>query len=98
MIEATLTMMAALVAAIFWIGFQQRKLTTTTKRLVKAERRLHSAKLTLTQTKEQNEELVAEAMFLKHVLFDVARGEVYVWIEDGEIRATRTADRETPIH
>lgn len=96
--EALLTMMAALVVAIFWIGFQQRKLTTTTKRLVKAEQRLHSAKLTLTQTKEQNEALMAETMFLKHVLFDVAKGEAYVWIEDGELRATRTADRETPIH
>jgi outer membrane lipoprotein-sorting protein len=98
MIEATLTMMAALVAAVFWIGFQQRRLTTTTKRLVKAEQRLHSAKLTLTQTKEQNEALVADTMLLKHVLFDVAKGEAYVWIEDGELRATRTADRETPIH
>lgn len=98
MIEATLTMMAALVAAVFWIGFQQRRLTTTTKRLVKAEQRLHSAKLTLTQTKEQNEALMAETMSLKHVLFDVAKGEAHVWIEDGELRAARAADRETPIH
>jgi len=98
MIEATLTMMATLVVAIFWTSFQQRKLTTTTKRLVKAEQRLHSAKLTLTQTKEQNEELMAETMFLKNVLFDVAKGEAHVWIEDGELRATRTANRETPMH
>lgn len=96
--EALLTMMAALVAAVFWIGFQQRRLTTTTKRLVKAEQRLHSAKLTLTQTKEQNEALKAETMFLKNVLFDVAKGEAHVWIEDNELRAARTATGETPIH
>lgn len=98
MIEALLTMMAALVAAVFWIGFQQWRLTTTTKRLVKAEQRLHSAKLTLTQTKEQDEALKAENMFLKNVLFDVAKGEAHVWIEDGEVRAARTATGETPIH
>jgi hypothetical protein len=98
MIEATLTMMAALVVAIFWIGFQQRKLTTTTKRLVKAEQRLHSAKLTLTQTKEQNEALVAETMFLKHVLFDVAKGEADVWIEDGQVRAQRRTAGTPPLH
>ena len=98
MIEATLTMMAALVAAVFWIGFQQRRLTTTTKRLVKAEQRLYSAKLTLTQTKEQNEALMAETMFLKHVLFDVAKGEAHVWIEDGELRAARAAVGKVQVH
>lgn len=97
MIE-TLIMMAALVAAIVWIIRLQRSLTTKHKRLVKAEQRLRSAKLTLTQTKEQNEALVAETMFLKHILFDVAKGEAHVWIEDGELRATRTATGETPIH
>lgn len=96
--EALLTMMAALVVAIVWIGFQQRRLTTTTKRLVKAEQRLHSAKLTLTQTKEQNEALVAETMFLKHVLFDVAKGEAHVWIEDGELRAARAAAGKVQVH
>jgi uncharacterized protein YlxW (UPF0749 family) len=98
MIEATLTLMAALVVAIFWVGFQQRRLTTTTKRLVKAEQRLYSAKLTLTQTKEQNEALMAETMFLKNVLYDVAKGEAHVWIEDDELRATRLPAGETPIH
>ena len=96
--EALLTMMAALVAAIVWIVRLQRDLTTTTKRLVKAEQRLHSAKLTLTQTKEQNEALVAETMFLKHVLFDVAKGEAHVWIEDGELRAARAAVGKVQVH
>ena len=95
---ATLTMMAALVAAIVWIIRLQRSLTTTHKRLAKAEQRLRSAKLTLTQTKEQNEELKAETMFLKNVLLDVAKGEAHVWIEDDELRAARTATGETPIH
>jgi cell division protein FtsB len=93
-----LIMMAALVVAMVWVGFQQRRLTTTLKRLERVEKRLHSAKLTLADTKETNEALVAETMFLKHVLFDVAKGEAHVWIEDGELRAARTADRETPIH
>ena len=93
-----LIMMAALVVAIFWVGFQQRRLTTTTKRLEKVEKRLHSAKLTLTATKETNEALMAETMFLKNVLYDVAKGEAHVWIEDDELRATRTATGETPIH
>lgn len=93
-----LIMMAALVVAIFWVGFQQRRLTTTTKRLEKVDKRLSSAKLTLTTTKEANEALMAETMFLKNVLYDVAKGEAHVWIEDGELRATRTATGETPIH
>ena len=93
-----LILMAALVVAIFWVGFQQRRLTTTTKRLEKVEKRLHSAKLTLTATKQANEALMAETMFLKNVLYDVAKGEAHVWIEDDELRATRTATGETPIH
>jgi len=93
-----LIMMAALVVAIFWVGFQQRRLTTTTKRLEKVEKRLHSAKLTLTTTKQTNEELMTETMFLKNVLYDVAKGEAHVWIEGDELRATRIADGETPIH
>ena len=98
MIE-TAILAAALVAAIVWIIRLQRSLTTTThKRLAKAEQRLRSAKLTLTQTKEQNEALKAETMFLKNVLFDVAKGEAHVWIEDNELRAARTATGETPIH
>lgn len=93
-----LILMATLVVAFFWVGFQQRRLTATNKRLEKVERRLHSAKLTLTATKETNGALMAETMFLKNVLFDVAKGEAHVWIENGELRAARTADRETPIH
>ena len=93
-----LIIMAAFVAAIFWIGLQQRRLTTTTKRLEKVEKRLHSAKLTLTATKDENMNLKAETMFLKNVLYDVAKGEAHVWIEDDELRAARTATGETPIH
>ncbi len=93
-----LILMATIVVAFFWVGFQQRRLTTILKRLHKAEQRLHSAKLTLAGTKETNEALMAEVMFLKTVLLDVAKGEAHVWIEDGELRATRTADGETPIH
>jgi len=93
-----LIMMAALVVAMIWVGFQQRRLTTTLKRLERVEKRLHSAKLTLADTKETNEALVTEVMFLKHVLLDIAKGEAHVWIEDGELRAARTADGETQIH
>jgi hypothetical protein len=98
MIEATLTMMAALVVAVVWIIRQQRRLVAIHKRLEKVGKRLHSAKLTLADTKETNEALVAETMFLKTVLLDIAKGEAHVWIEDGELRATRTAAGETPIH
>ena len=95
----TLILMAAILIATFWVGFQQRTLTTTLKRLEKVERRLHSAKLTLTSTKQTNEELMAESLSLKAVLTDVAKGEAHVWIgEDGDVRAARKADRKTPIH
>ena len=96
--EALLIMLALLVVAVFWIIHQQSLITTLHKRLVKAEQRLHSAKLTLTQTKGQDEELKAEITFLKNVLYDVAKGEAHVWIEDDELRAARTATGETPIH
>jgi len=96
---AMLAFVAALMAAAYWTVHLQRTLTTTLKRLEKVERRLHSAKLTLTSTKQTNEELMAESMFLKAVITDVAKGEAHVWIgEDGDIRATRTATGETPIH
>jgi hypothetical protein len=98
MTEAILTMMAALAAAIVWIIRQEMTIRTTHKRLAKAEQRLRSAKLTLTETKEDNEELMGETTLLKNVLFDVAKGEVHVWIEGDELRATRKADRKTPIH
>ena len=94
----TLTMMVALVVAMIWVSFQQRRLTTTTKRLHKVEQRLHSAKLTLAATKDENMDHKAEIMFLKNVLYDVAKGEAHVWIEDDELRAARTATGETPIH
>ena len=94
----TLIMMATLVVAMIWVGFQQRRLTTTLKRLHKVEQRLHSAKLTLTATKDENMDHKAEIMLLKNVLFDVAKGEAHVWIEDDELRATRTATGEIPVH
>jgi len=95
----TLIMMATLVVAIFWIGLQQRRLTVTRNRLRKVEKRLHSARLTLTQTKGTNEELGAETMLLKTVITDVAKGEAHVWIgEDGEVVAARTAVGEIQIH
>jgi|GEM_PF-5782439 len=95
----TLILMAAILIATFWVGFQQRTLTTTLKRLEKVERRLHSAKLTLTSTKQTNEELMAESLSLKAVLTDVAKGEAHVWIgEDGEVRAQKRATGEIQIH
>lgn len=91
--------------AIFWIILQQRRLNATTnklelnkQRLKKAEQRLHSAKLTLTDTKQNNEALIQETLFLKGVLFDVAKGEAHVWIEDDELRAMRTTGGEVSIH
>jgi uncharacterized membrane-anchored protein YhcB (DUF1043 family) len=93
-----LILMAALVVAMVWVGFQQRRLTTTLKRLERVEKRLHSAKLTLAATKKEVNGCLGENQLLKEVLTDVAKGEAHVWIEDGEVRATRTASRETPIH
>ena len=98
MIEATLTMMATLVVAIVWIIRQQRRVSTTHKRLMKVEQRLRSAKLTLTQTKEQNEALAARTMLLENVLMDIAKGEAHVWIEDGELRAARTTAGKVQVH
>lgn len=91
--------------AYVWIILQQRRLNAITnklelsaQRLQKAEQRLHSTKLTLTSTKNINEELTQETLFLKGVLFDVAKGEAHVWIEDDELRATRTVGGEISIH
>ena len=94
----TLIMMAALVVAIVWVIYLQRTLTAAHRRLSKIEQRLHSAKLTLTQTKEQNEALTAEVGILKQILFDVATGDADVWIEDGELRAARTPAGGTSVH
>lgn len=96
--EGLLGMMATLVVAFVWIICLQRMLTTAYGRLSKVEQRLHSAKLTLTQTKEQNEALTAEVGILKQILFDVATGDADVWIEDGELRAARTAAGGTSVH
>jgi len=93
-----LILMAAFVAAMVWAGFQQRRLVTTTKRLERVDKRLHSTKLTLSVTKAANEELMAETMFLKNILYDVAKGKAHVWIEDDELKATRKPTRSTPIH
>ena len=96
MIEAILA--AALMAALFLIWFLLRELRKITRTMEKSTQRWMSARKTLTATKQTNEELMAETMFLKNVLYDIAKGEAHVWIEDGELRATRTATGETPIH
>ena len=93
-----LIMMATLMVALVWVILLQRRVTTTLHRLEIAERRRNSAQLTLRATKDENMDHKAEIMFLKNVLFDVAKGEAHVWIEDGELRATRTAVGETQIH
>lgn len=87
----TLTMMAILLVAIVWIIRQEMILQ-------RANRRLDDADAILGRAKEVTEALVAENQLLKAVLTDVAAGDAHVWIEDGEVRATRTASRETPIH
>lgn len=97
MIE-TAIFMAALVAALSLIGFLLRELRKANKTMEKATQRLHSAKLTLTATKEQNEALMTETVFLKSVLFDVAKGEAHVWIEDDELRAARKPVGGTQVH
>ena len=95
---ATLAMTVTLVAAMGWVIFQQLLVNRLTKRLASVERRLASARLMLAATKEEVNGCLGENQLLKEVLTDVAKGEAYVWIEDGEVRATRTASRETPIH
>ena len=101
----TLIIVMPILVAIIWIILQQRRLNSITnklelneRRLSKAEQRLHSAKLTLTDTKQNNETLTQETLFLKGILFDVAQGEAHVWIEDDELRAMRTAGGEVSIH
>ena len=98
MIEATLTMMATLVVAIVWIIRQEITIRTTNKRLGIVDKRLHSAKLTLTDARREVDGCLEENQLLKTIITDVAKGEAHVWIEDGEVRATRTAHRETPVH
>ena len=87
----TLTMMAVLLVAIVWIIRQEVILQ-------RANKRLDDADAILGRAKEVTEALVAENQLLKDVLTDVATGDAHVWIEDGEVRATRTASGGTPIH
>lgn len=96
MIEAILA--AALMAALFLIGFLFRELRKTHKTMEKSTQRWVSARKTLVRTKEHNEELMAETVFLKSVLFDVAKGEAHVWIEDDELRAARKPAGGTQVH
>ena len=92
-------MMAALVAALCWIIYQQRVVDRLTKRLTSMDRRLNSARLTLAAAKESIDQCANENELIKAVITDVAKGEAHVWIgEDGNVRATRKADRKTPIH
>lgn len=93
-----LIVMAAVVAAIVWIVMLELTIRRLKHRLEKSEQRLHSVRLTLSQAKEAVEAATHENQFLKTVIHDVATGDAHVWIEDGEVRATRTADRETPVH
>jgi|31_taG_2_1085359.scaffolds.fasta_scaffold60244_1 cell division protein FtsB len=93
-----LIMMATLMVALVWVILLQRRVTTTLHRLEIAERRRNSAQLTLRATKTDNEELTAEVAVLKQILLDVAKGEANVWIEDGELRAARTAAGNTSVH
>ncbi len=96
---ATSILAAALMAALFLIGFLLRELRKITRTMEKSTQRWMSARKTLAAAKEANEALMAETMFLKTVIRDIAKGEAHVWIgEDGELRAARTADGETPIH
>jgi hypothetical protein len=87
----TLTMMAILLVAIVWIIRQEMILQ-------RANKRLDDADAILGRAKEVTEALVAENQLLKAVLTDVAKGEADVWIEDGEVRATKLPAGETPIH
>jgi len=94
MIETTLILTAALVAAAFWIVSQERLIKTITKQLEKTEQQL----LYEPEPEPDRDALEAEVVFLKNVLMDVANGDAYVWVEDGELRAARTVIGETSIH
>ena len=87
-----LIMMAALVAAFFWIWFQEHQIRKLSAQLAKAENERDLA--------SKHAELHAtENEFFKTVLLDVAKGEAHVWIgENGELIATRTAAGEAPLH
>lgn len=90
---------AALAAAVVTSGILLRELRKTIRVTEKCTRRWASARKTLAATKQENEELTAEAVSLKNVLYDVAKGEAHVWIgDDGELRAARGATGNTPIH
>jgi len=92
-------MAAALVAATAWTIYLQRVVNKLTRRLTITGRRLHSARVTLADTKQDNEYLDNEVEALKDVLTDVAKGEADVWIgDDGLVRAKRKPTGRTPIH
>jgi hypothetical protein len=94
----TIIMMAALVAAIAWTIYLQRVVNKLTRRLTITGRRLHSARVTLADTKQDNEYLDNEVEVLKSILFDVAKGEADVWIENGELRGKKRITGNTQIH
>ena len=96
MIETTLILTAALVAAAFWIVSQERLIKTITKQLEKTEQQLLYEPEP--EPEPDRDALEAEVVFLKNVLMDVANGDAYVWVEDGELRAARTVIGETSIH
>jgi hypothetical protein len=94
-----LVMTVTLVVALCWIVYQQRVVNRLVRRLANSDRRLNSARLTLTDARHEVDECLEENQFLKAVLTDVAKGEAHVWIgENGDIRATRKATGKTPIH
>ena len=94
-----LVLVAALVAAVGWIIYQQRVLAKATARLVRMDKRVNSARMTLTAAKSHINACLEENEMLKTVLTDVAKGEAHVWIgEDGDIRATRTVTGAAPLH
>ena len=94
----TLILMAALVVAIVWVIFQQRKLTSTMWQLEQSKEIIAAAEAALESADAAVQAGEQHNMFLKNVLLDVAKGEADVWIEDGEVRAARKATGETPIH
>jgi hypothetical protein len=98
MIETTLILTAALVAAAFWVVSQERLIKTITKQLEKTEQQLLYEPEPEPEPEPDRDALEAEVVFLKNVLMDVANGDAYVWVEDGELRAARTVIGETSIH
>jgi len=86
-----LVMVAPLLVAILWVIQQERSIRKANKKLAGIERQL-------IQTKDTNNLLMRDNEYLKSILLDVAYGELHVWIEDDELRATRLPAGEVPIH